>query len=71
MNAISIISGAFCFFVAAMCLIVVIGTARTGIDYGREKDAGAALVCFVTAAIMAGIGIFLLILAVMLVGGTT
>ncbi len=69
MNALIISGAALLLIFAAICMTLAVATARDGIDFAKDNDAGAALVCFVTALFVGGIGAFLGYLAVKLIGG--
>lgn len=55
--------------VAAGCVLLAWSAFESGIDYAKKGDMGAALVCIVTALIMAGLAVFCLVMTLKIAGG--
>lgn len=69
MKALIIFAAILTLIFAVICITLAVATARDGIDFAKDNEAGEALVCIVTAVFVGGIGILLGFLAVKLIGG--
>lgn len=69
MTALGIIGGVIMGIIAVIFLTLAVAAARTGSDYIRHNDAGAALVCIVTALIVGGFAVFFGAMSLLLFGG--
>lgn len=69
MTVLGIIGGVIMGILAVVFLTLAIAAAMTGVDYIKHNDAGAALVCMVTALIVGGFAIFFGAMSLLLFGG--
>ena len=69
MTALRIIGGAFSAALAALLTLLAVSAIQTGIDYKKEGDAGAELVCFVTGGIVFALAVLFGALTVVYFGG--